>query len=150
MLYELLVPLSDQYFFFNVFRYITFRAAYAAITAFLLALLLGPWVIARLRALGVVKHVRQEGPDSHQTKSGTPTMGGLLILAAVAIPTVLWADPANREARRRTRRNLVQQIEDDLLRRRMKRIERRIAERSGVVPVRAHLIRLARDRQPVG
>jgi phospho-N-acetylmuramoyl-pentapeptide-transferase len=97
MLYELLYPLRDEVFLFNVFRYITFRAAYAAITAFLISLLLGPWVIGRLRAMGAVKHVRTEGPDSHRTKTGTPTMGGLLILASIAIPTVLWADPANRE-----------------------------------------------------
>lgn len=97
MLYELLAPLRDQFPFFNVFRYITFRAAYAAVTAFLLSVVLGPWVIARLRALGAVKYVRQEGPDSHQKKSGTPTMGGLLILAAVAISTLLWSDLRNRE-----------------------------------------------------
>ncbi|MCA9752725.1 MAG: phospho-N-acetylmuramoyl-pentapeptide-transferase [bacterium] len=97
MLYELLYPLRDNVFFFNVFRYITFRAAYAAITAFLLSLALGPWVIAKLRQFGAVKHVRQEGPEAHQKKTGTPTMGGVLILAAIAIPTILWADPANRE-----------------------------------------------------
>jgi phospho-N-acetylmuramoyl-pentapeptide-transferase len=99
MLAELLYPLHKYIFFFNVFRYITFRAAYAALTAFALSLLLGPWVIAKLREKGVVKHVRTEGPDSHRSKSGTPTMGGLLILAAITISTVLWASPANEEVR---------------------------------------------------
>jgi len=99
MLYELLYPLRDHFFAFNVFRYITFRAAYSAITAFLLAVLLGPWFIAKLREKGIVKRVRQEGPESHYGKTGTPTMGGLLILAAIAIPTVLWADPASPEVR---------------------------------------------------
>jgi phospho-N-acetylmuramoyl-pentapeptide-transferase len=97
MLYELLYPLSDQIFAFNVFRYITFRAAYAAVTAFLLSVLLGPWVIAKLRSSGVVKYVRAEGPEAHQTKTGTPTMGGLLILASLTIPTLLWADLTSRE-----------------------------------------------------
>jgi phospho-N-acetylmuramoyl-pentapeptide-transferase len=99
MLYELLYPLRDHLFFFNVFRYITFRAAYAAVTAFLLALVLGPWVIHKLREKGIVKQVRDEGPEAHQKKTGTPTMGGILILAAIAIPTVLWADVGNREVR---------------------------------------------------
>jgi phospho-N-acetylmuramoyl-pentapeptide-transferase len=99
MLYELLYPFRDDFILFNVFRYITFRAAYAAITAFLLAVLLGPWVIAKLRARGVVKHIRQEGPKAHHSKKGTPTMGGLLILAAIAIPTLLWADLGSREVR---------------------------------------------------
>jgi phospho-N-acetylmuramoyl-pentapeptide-transferase len=97
MLYELLYPLRDHLFFFNVFRYITFRAAYAAVTAFLLSVMLGPWVIAQLRARGVVKHIRQEGPEAHQSKIGTPTMGGLLILGAIEIPTLLWADLGSRE-----------------------------------------------------
>jgi phospho-N-acetylmuramoyl-pentapeptide-transferase len=97
MLYELLYPLRDQFFVFNVFRYITFRSAYAAITAFLLSLLLGPWVIAKLREKNIVKWVRQEGPESHQGKTGTPTMGGLLLLAAIALSTVLWGDLHNRE-----------------------------------------------------
>lgn len=99
MLYELLYPLRDHFFAFNVFRYITFRAAYSAVTAFLLALLLGPWFIAKLREHGVVKHVRQEGPESHQGKAGTPTMGGLLLLAAIGISTLLWADLGSIEVR---------------------------------------------------
>ena len=97
MLYELLYPLRDHVFAFNVFKYITFRAAYAAVTAFLLTVLLGPWVIAKLRARGIVKYVRSEGPETHQSKTGTPTMGGLLILGSIVIPTLLWADLASRE-----------------------------------------------------
>ena len=97
MLAELLYGFRDQVSWFNVFRYITFRAAYAAVAAFLLSLFLGPWVIAQLRRFGAVKHVRQEGPQSHQTKSGTPTMGGLLILGSTVIPTLLFADPKNHE-----------------------------------------------------
>ena len=65
MLAELLYSFRDTHIVFNVFRYITFRAAYAAVTAFLISLLLGPWVIAQLRTRGVVKHVRAEGPESH-------------------------------------------------------------------------------------
>ncbi|GJM44752.1 MAG: phospho-N-acetylmuramoyl-pentapeptide-transferase [Gemmatimonadota bacterium] len=99
MLADFLYGLHEQYSIFNVFRYITFRSAYAAITAFLLSLLLGPWAIAQLRARGVVKHVRNEGPDSHQSKTGTPTMGGLLILAAITFSTLLWADLSNAEVR---------------------------------------------------
>jgi phospho-N-acetylmuramoyl-pentapeptide-transferase len=99
MLYELLYPLRDHHIAFNVFRYITFRSAYAAVTAFLLALLLGPWFIAKLRAWGAVKHVRQEGPQTHHGKAGTPTMGGLLLLAAIGISTLLWADLGSVEVR---------------------------------------------------
>jgi phospho-N-acetylmuramoyl-pentapeptide-transferase len=99
MLAELLYSFHNEFSPFNVFRYITFRAAYAAVTAFLLSLLLGPWFIAKLRKHGVVKHVRSEGPDSHQKKTGTPTMGGLLVLAAVTVSTLLWASPSNAEVR---------------------------------------------------
>jgi phospho-N-acetylmuramoyl-pentapeptide-transferase len=90
MLYHLLFPLRDTFAIFNVFRYITFRAAYAALTALGLSLLLGPWVIRRLTELKVGQQIRQEGPASHQVKAGTPTMGGVLILFSVAVPTLLW------------------------------------------------------------
>ncbi len=99
MLYELLYPLREQFFAFNVFKYITFRAAYATVTAFLLAFLLGPWMIGKLRDWGAVKRVRVEGPSTHQTKTGTPTMGGLLILAGIVIPTLLWADLGSQQVR---------------------------------------------------
>ncbi|HEY6443839.1 MAG TPA: phospho-N-acetylmuramoyl-pentapeptide-transferase [Candidatus Acidoferrales bacterium] len=79
----------------NVFRYITVRTAAASLTALLLSLLLGPWMIERLRSLQVKQYIREEGPQRHQTKAGTPTMGGLLIVAAIVIPTLLWADLRN-------------------------------------------------------
>ena len=79
----------------NVFRYITVRTAVASLSALVLSLLLGPWMIGRLRELQVKQYIREEGPKAHQTKAGTPTMGGLLIVAAIVIPTVLWADLRN-------------------------------------------------------
>jgi len=79
----------------NVFRYITVRTAVASLTALVLSLLLGPWMIERLRAMQVKQYIREEGPERHQSKAGTPTMGGLLIVAAIVIPTVLWADLRN-------------------------------------------------------
>ncbi|HXX18966.1 MAG TPA: phospho-N-acetylmuramoyl-pentapeptide-transferase [Candidatus Acidoferrum sp.] len=79
----------------NVFRYITVRTAVASLTALGLSLLLGPWMIERLRAMQVKQYIREEGPKRHQAKAGTPTMGGLLIVAAIAIPTLLWADLRN-------------------------------------------------------
>jgi phospho-N-acetylmuramoyl-pentapeptide-transferase len=79
----------------NVFRYITVRTAVASLTALLLSLLLGPWVIERLRELQVKQYIREEGPKAHQKKAGTPTMGGVLIVAAIVIPTLLWADLRN-------------------------------------------------------
>ncbi|MGH9362065.1 MAG: phospho-N-acetylmuramoyl-pentapeptide-transferase, partial [Thermoanaerobaculia bacterium] len=91
MLYHLLYPLSDQVPLFNVFRYITFRAAGAIVTALLLSLFLGPWFIRTLRRLSVGQNIREVGPQAHQVKAGTPTMGGLLILFAVLVPTLLWA-----------------------------------------------------------
>src|SRR5277367_5053569 len=76
----------------NVFRYITVRTAVASITALVLSLVLGPWMIRRLRELQVKQYIREEGPKGHQSKAGTPTMGGVLIVAATVIPTLLWAD----------------------------------------------------------
>lgn len=92
MLYHLLFPLADQHQFFNVFRYITFRSAYATVTALLLAFVLGPWVIRKLRDLRAGQMIREEGPQAHQRKAGTPTMGGVLIIVAIVVPTFLWAD----------------------------------------------------------
>jgi phospho-N-acetylmuramoyl-pentapeptide-transferase len=79
----------------NVFRYITVRTAVASLTALVLSLLLGPWMIERLRELQVKQYIREEGPKAHQQKAGTPTMGGLLIVAAIVVPTLLWADLRN-------------------------------------------------------
>jgi len=96
MLFHLLVPLSEQLPIFNVFRYITFRTAGAVVTALLLSLLAGPWFIRTLRRLSIGQSIRTVAPGSHQAKAGTPTMGGVLILAALLGPTLLWADLGNR------------------------------------------------------
>lgn len=96
MLYHLLYPLVEYHTVFNVFRYVTFRTAGAIMTSLLISLILGPYVIERLRALHVGQHIREDGPGSHITKAGTPTMGGILILAAVTASTLLWANLASR------------------------------------------------------
>ncbi|MFZ3331051.1 MAG: phospho-N-acetylmuramoyl-pentapeptide-transferase [Candidatus Acidiferrales bacterium] len=96
MLYWLFVFLLRPHFSpLNVFRYITVRTAMASSSALLLSLLLGPWVIERLRELQVKQYIREEGPKGHQKKAGTPTMGGVLIVASIVIPTLLWADLRN-------------------------------------------------------
>jgi phospho-N-acetylmuramoyl-pentapeptide-transferase len=95
MLYHLLYPLRDQIAAFNVFRYITFRVAMAVVTALLISWLLGPWFIRTLRRLSVGQNIRDVGPQAHQIKAGTPTMGGLLILSALLASTLLWADLTN-------------------------------------------------------
>ena len=95
MLYHLLLSLYPQVPVFNVARYITFRTAAASITALIISLVLGPWLIRRLREFQIGQVIRQEGPQSHHGKAGTPTMGGLLILAAALGPTLLWADLTN-------------------------------------------------------
>jgi phospho-N-acetylmuramoyl-pentapeptide-transferase len=95
MLFHLLVPLAERFSALNVFRYITFRTAAATLTALFLALVAGPAVIRRLQALRVGQPIREIGPD-HQSKAGTPTMGGLLILVALVISVLLWADLTNR------------------------------------------------------
>ncbi len=95
MLFHLLYPLAEQYPVFNVFRYITFRAAGAVVTALLLSLWLGPWFIRMLRRLSIGQNIRDVGPERHQVKAGTPTMGGLLILFSVIVPTLLWANLDN-------------------------------------------------------
>ena len=95
MLYILLYPLREQWHALNVFRYITFRASYAAVTALLIAFVLGPFVIRTLRERLILQKIRDDGPETHKKKSGTPTMGGILILLSVIIPTLLWADLRN-------------------------------------------------------
>lgn len=95
MLYHLLVPLADRFAALNVFRYLTFRGAGAIVTALLLALALGPWFIRTLRKLSVGQNIREVGPATHHIKAGTPTMGGILILFAVAVSTLLWANLLN-------------------------------------------------------
>ncbi|MBI2528116.1 MAG: phospho-N-acetylmuramoyl-pentapeptide-transferase [Candidatus Rokubacteria bacterium] len=97
MLYHLLVPLARDHIVFNVFRYITFRTAMATVTALVISFALGPWLIGRLRAM---QHggetIREDTPERHRAKAGTPTMGGLVILAAILGSTLLWANLRNR------------------------------------------------------
>ena len=97
MLYHLLVPLASSHIFFNVFRYITFRTAMATVTALLLSFLLGPWLIQKLRALqSGGETIREDTPERHRAKAGTPTMGGILILFAILLSTLLWGNLKNR------------------------------------------------------
>jgi phospho-N-acetylmuramoyl-pentapeptide-transferase len=96
MLYYLFYDVLRPYFkALNVFRYITVRTAYASLTALFIALVLGPWVIRRLRQLQIGQFIREEGPKSHQIKAGTPTMGGVLIAIATIVPSLLWGDLRN-------------------------------------------------------
>jgi phospho-N-acetylmuramoyl-pentapeptide-transferase len=95
MLYYLLYPLKEHLAGFNVFRYITFRTGLALATAFFLSLVLGPWLLEKLRTLQVRQSIREEGPSHHQVKAGTPTMGGILMVGAFTLSTLLWADPTN-------------------------------------------------------
>ncbi|OGF16496.1 MAG: phospho-N-acetylmuramoyl-pentapeptide-transferase [Candidatus Eisenbacteria bacterium RBG_16_71_46] len=98
MFYEWVYPLHELpgLSALNVFRYITFRAAYAAITALLVCFVLGPPMIEWLRRVKLGQRVRAEGPQSHLAKAGTPTMGGVLILAAIVVPTLLWGNLHSR------------------------------------------------------
>src|ERR1041384_2869525 len=96
MLYWLAKPLTTYYSGFNVFSYLTVRAIFAVITALALGLLLGPWMIEKLRFGRVGQVVRDDGPKTHFSKAGTPTMGGVLILIAIFVRTLLWADLGNR------------------------------------------------------
>src|SRR6187399_1943124 len=95
MLYHLLPQLTPYVGALNVTRYITFRTAAASLTALAIGLVLGPWFIRKIRDFQVGQIIRQEGPQSHRAKAGTPTMGGLLILTAALVPTLLWADLTN-------------------------------------------------------
>jgi len=96
MLYKLFYTLYDVYSPFNVFRYITFRTALAIITAIVTTLVLGPWMIERLRKWSFTQHVRDDGPTTHFGKEGTPTMGGLLIILSITVSVLLWGDLNNR------------------------------------------------------
>ena len=95
MLYHLLYPLHVTISAFNVFRYITFRAIYASLTAFLICFILGPWFIRKLRTMQVGQYIRDDGPQAHLKKAGTPTMGGTLIIFAIVLSTLLWANLTN-------------------------------------------------------
>jgi len=89
LLYERLQPYISP---LRVFRYTTFRTAFASLTALFLCIALGPWLINKLRQFQIGQYIREEGPKSHQKKAGTPTMGGVLIIISIVIPTLLWAD----------------------------------------------------------
>lgn len=92
MIYYLLYPLHATISFFNVFRYITFRTIFASITALLICLLFGKWMIQKLQEMQIGQQIRHDGPQSHFVKKGTPTMGGMLIIFAVVISTLLWTN----------------------------------------------------------
>ena len=97
MLYWLLFQVLQKYIpAFRVFGYITTRVALASLTALAMALVLGPWMIRKLREWSFGQHIREDGPQSHHKKAGTPTMGGLLIVTAIVAPTLLWADLRNQ------------------------------------------------------
>jgi phospho-N-acetylmuramoyl-pentapeptide-transferase len=97
LLYWLLYEKLFHYFPpFRIFRYLTFRTAFASLTALFTGLIVGPLVINRLREFQIGQYIREEGPKAHQKKAGTPTMGGLLIAISIVIPTLLWADLTNR------------------------------------------------------
>ncbi len=95
MLLWLLVPHQDTFIIFNVFRYITVRTALAGITALMICMIFGPWLIRFLKKHQLGEEIRELGPKSHMSKKGTPSMGGLLILAATLVPTLLWGDLSN-------------------------------------------------------
>src|SRR5438132_11308753 len=92
LLYEKLFPYVSP---FRVFRYTTFRTAFASLTALLLCIALGPWLIAKLREFQIGQYIREDGPKTHLKKAGTPTMGGLLIVISIVVPTLLWANLRN-------------------------------------------------------
>src|SRR5260370_40200655 len=92
LLYEKLFPYVSP---FRVFRYTTFRTAFASLTALFLCIALGPWLIAKLREFQIGQYIREEGPKSHMKKAGTPTMGGILIIISILVPTLLWANLRN-------------------------------------------------------
>jgi phospho-N-acetylmuramoyl-pentapeptide-transferase len=95
MFYYLYLKFHAQFHLFNLFRYVTFRTAYASLTALFLSMLLGPYVIRKLKEFQIGQYIREDGPKAHQTKAGTPTMGGVLINLCIMIPTLLWADLGN-------------------------------------------------------
>lgn len=95
MLYKLIYFFHAELSWLNVFRYITFRTILSSLTALVVCFVFGGWVIRKLKAMQVGQQIRDDGPPDHQSKAGTPTMGGCLILPTIAIATLLWADPVN-------------------------------------------------------
>jgi phospho-N-acetylmuramoyl-pentapeptide-transferase len=95
MFYYLYLKLHQDFHILNLFHYITFRTAYASLTALFLSMLSGPWVIRKLKEFQIGQYIREDGPKAHQAKAGTPTMGGVLILLCIVLPTLLWSDLEN-------------------------------------------------------
>ncbi len=95
MLYSLLYSLHDWFSPLNVFRYITFRTSLAVLTAVVFTLILGPWIISRLKKLSMTQQIRDDGPKTHMDKAGTPTMGGLLIILCLLLSVLMWGDLKN-------------------------------------------------------
>ncbi|MDH5768103.1 MAG: phospho-N-acetylmuramoyl-pentapeptide-transferase [Nitrospirota bacterium] len=95
MFYNLLYSLHDWFSPFNVFRYITFRTALAVLTAMFFSLILGPWIINRLKKLSMTQQIRDDGPQTHMNKAGTPTMGGILIILCILLAVFMWGDLKN-------------------------------------------------------
>ncbi|MCP4107028.1 MAG: phospho-N-acetylmuramoyl-pentapeptide-transferase [Desulfobacteraceae bacterium] len=95
MLYHLLYPFHKTISIFNVFQYITFRTIYASLTAFLICFFMGPWVIRKLTAMQIGQHIREDGPETHHKKAGTPTMGGILVIFSIVVSTLLWTNLTN-------------------------------------------------------
>jgi phospho-N-acetylmuramoyl-pentapeptide-transferase len=89
LLYQKLFPYFRP---FRIFRFLTFRTAFATLTAMLIGLVVGPYVIEKLREFQIGQYIREEGPKDHQKKAGTPTMGGVLIVISILLPTLLWSD----------------------------------------------------------
>jgi phospho-N-acetylmuramoyl-pentapeptide-transferase len=95
MLYSLLYSLHDWFSPLNVFRYITFRTSLAVLTALIFSLILGPWIIGKMRRLSLTQQIRDDGPKTHMNKAGTPTMGGILIILCILLSVFLWGDLEN-------------------------------------------------------
>lgn len=95
MLFHIFYPLASDLKILNIFKYLTFRTIYSMITALIVCFVLGPWIIRKLEGLQARQVIRTDGPESHLEKQGTPTMGGLIILSAILLPTLLWADLTN-------------------------------------------------------
>jgi phospho-N-acetylmuramoyl-pentapeptide-transferase len=95
LLYHLLYPLKTVFGGFNVFRYITFRTIFAILTALIISMVVGAWFIRKLKALQIGQYIREDGPQSHFSKNGTPTMGGLMIILATLAATLLWSELNN-------------------------------------------------------
>jgi phospho-N-acetylmuramoyl-pentapeptide-transferase len=96
LLYQQLYNPDSFFSVFRIFRYVTFRTAFASLTAMFMGLIIGPVVVRKLREFQIAQYIREEGPKAHQKKAGTPTMGGVLIAIAIVIPTLLWADLGNK------------------------------------------------------